>query len=470
MTRRLSIPTLSRLPADVQRPHYPLERVRLGVVHLGVGNFHRAHQAVAFDRLLAAGDLRWGICGVGLRRDAMSAALSPQDGLYSVIEREGGGQRVSVVGALRSLLGPADGVAAAVARIASPEVAIVTVTVTEKGYDDVGPSSAAGVLAAGLAARRAAGAGGLTAISCDNLQHNGRRLRERVLAQAQAQGGALAEGDALLAWLDREVSFPDGMVDRIVPATTDQDRAEAAARLGCEDAWPVPAEPFSQWVLEDRFAAARPALDSVGVQFVEDVAPWEAMKLRLLNAAHSALAWLGAPAGLATVDQAIAQPQLLAAVERLWSQAARTLPGAVTAQAPDYTRALLARFRNPAIGHRLVQIAMDGSRKLAPRLLATLADCRRDRLPHDALLDVIAAWMHWVGGRNDDGTPHPVDDPLAPRLALAAAATPVDAVRALLRFDEVFDGALAQDVALERALAQRLAAFREKGTLAALGG
>jgi fructuronate reductase len=463
-TGRLSIAALAGLPADVERPRYPLDRVRLGVVHLGVGNFHRAHQAVAFDRLLEAGDLRWGICGVGLRRDAMSAALGPQDGLYSVIERDASGQRVAVVGALRRLLGPADGLAAAVARIASPEVAIVTVTVTEKGYDDAGPGSAAGVLAAGLAARRAAGAGGLTAISCDNLQHNGRRLRERVLAEA-APGG-----DALLAWLEREVAFPDGMVDRIVPATTAQDRADAAARLGCEDAWPVPAEPFSQWVLEDRFAGPRPALDSAGVQFVADVAPWEAMKLRLLNAAHSALAWLGAPAGLATVDLAIAEPRLLAAVERLWSQAAPTLPDAVQAKAPDYTRALLERFRNPTIGHRLVQIAMDGSRKLPPRLLATLADCRRLGLPHDALLDVVAAWMHWVGGRDDDGAPHRVDDPLASRLAQAAAQDPVDAVRALLRIEAVFDDALALDPVLERALVQRLTGFREKGTLAALGG
>jgi fructuronate reductase len=460
---RLSVEALAGLPAAVERPAYDVLAARIGVVHLGVGNFHRAHQAVAFDRLMAGGDLRWGICGVGLRRNAMRDALGPQQGLYSVIERDGGGSRAQVVGALRELHGP-EGRPAVVARLASPEVAVVTLTVTEKGYDDRGPGSAAALIAEGLAARRVAGGQGLTAISCDNLQRNGERLRDVVLREAAVVGPGLAD------WIERHVSFPSSMVDRIVPATTDADRDEAGRLLGCADAWPVPAEPFSQWVLEDRFSGLRPGLDAVGVEMVDDVEPWEAMKLRLLNAAHSALAYLGAPAGLRTVDQAIAEPRLRAFVEQLWREAALTLPGSVRPRAHAYTRELLRRFENPTIGHRLVQIAMDGSRKLPPRVLGTLRDLRQSGHPAQAPLQLVAAWMHWVGGTDDDGTSHPVDDPLAERLVQASHGDAQAAVTALLGIEAVFGQDLAQQAALQSELARRLAAIREKGTLAALGG
>lgn len=465
--RRLSEGGLDRLPADVERPAYSRGRQAPGVVHLGTGNFHRAHQALAFDDLLAAGDARWGICGVSLKRPAMRDALTPQDGLYSVLVRDGAGTRVRVVGALAELRVAPEGRDAVLRRIASPDTRLVTLTITEKGYDEAGADGAIALLHEGLAARRAAGAGGLSLLSCDNLSSNGARLHARLLQAA-------ADEPALAAWIERSVCCPDTMVDRIVPATADADRREAAARLGCEDAWPVPAEPFTQWVIEGRFHGEAPPLDRVGATFVDDVAPWEAMKLRLLNAAHSALAYLGATAGLPTVDAAIAEPRLRAFVRRLWAQAGATLPASVRRQAPGYGERLLERFANPALRHRLLQIAMDGSRKLPQRLVATLCDARRAGLPHDAPVLAIAAWMRFCAGVDEAGGPLPLDDPLAARLRAAATAAG-DAratVVAMLAIDEVFGGVSdggRPDPALVEALAGALAGLRAAGSLGSIG-
>jgi len=464
VTDRLSERTLAALPADVARPAYARRATRLGVVHLGVGNFHRAHQALVFDDLLAAGDARWAVSGVSLRRPAMRDALAPQDGLYSVLTRDGAGTRVRVVGALRELLVAPEAPSAVIARLAAADTRLVTLTVTEKGYDETGPASAVGLLAAGLAARRAAGHGGLSVLSCDNLSHNGARLQARLRAEAAAIDPALAD------WIDRAVACPDTMVDRIVPATVDTDREEAARRLGVADAWPVAAEPFTQWVVERRFAGEAPPLEAAGVELVDDVAPWEAMKLRLLNAAHSSLAYLGALAGLPTVDAAIAEPRLRAFVERLWRQATATLPASVRAQAPGYAARLLERFANPALRHRLLQIAMDGSRKLPQRLVATLLEARRAGQPHDAPLLAVAAWMQFCAGRDDAGRELPLDDPLAARLRTLARA-PGDAlqtVRAVLAVEEVF-GDAAADATLAQALADALDGLRRTGALAAIG-
>jgi fructuronate reductase len=457
---RLSDATLATLPADVARPAYDRRRASIGVVHLGVGNFHRAHQAVAFDDLLASGDPRWGVSGASLVRPAMRDALAPQDGLYALLVRDGGGTRPRVVGALRELLVAPEAPGAVVARIAAPDTRLVTLTITEKGYDDDGPGGAVALLVAGLAARRAAGLGGLSLLSCDNLSRNGARLHARLRAAASASDPALAD------WLDARVACPDTMVDRIVPSTTDADRAEAAARLSVDDGWPVAAEPFTQWVVERRFAGDAPPLEAAGAQLVDDVAPWEAMKLRLLNAAHSSLAYLGATAGLATVDAAIAESRLRAFVERLWAQAAATLPAPVRGEAPAYGARLLARFENPALRHRLLQIAMDGSRKLPLRLIATLLDARRAGLPHDAPLLALAAWMRFCDGRDEAGGALPLDDPLAARLRTAAGGEAAPVARAMLAIGEVF-GDAAADTRLADDLAAALRALRERGALAA---
>ncbi|MFM1988992.1 MAG: hypothetical protein RJA99_1949 [Pseudomonadota bacterium] len=461
---RLSDTTLAALPADVARPAYDRRAVRTGVVHLGLGNFHRAHQAVVFDDLLASGDLRWGVCGASLKRPAMRDALAPQDGLYALLVRDGAGTRPRVIGAIRERLVAPEAPAALVARIAAADTRLVTLTVTEKGYDETGPAGAVGALAAGLAARRATGRGGLSVLSCDNLSRNGAKLAARLRAEAAAIDPALAD------WIDANVACPDTMVDRIVPATTDDDRAEAAARLGLDDAWPVAAEPFTQWVVERRFAGEAPPLEAAGVELVDDVAPWEAMKLRLLNAAHSSLAYLGAAAALPTVDAAIAEPRLRAFVARLWAQAAPTLPAAVQGHAPAYGARLLERFANPALHHRLLQIAMDGSRKLPQRLLATLVDARRSGLPHDAPALAVAAWIRFCAGRDEAGRALPLEDPLAARLR-EAATTHGDAratVRAVLGLDPAFAGAAGDD-GLARAVAAALETLRARGTLGTLG-
>jgi fructuronate reductase len=461
---RLSDRTLAGLPAGVASPAYDRGRSAVGVVHLGVGNFHRAHQAVVFDDLLAAGDPRWGVCGVSLRRPAMRDSLHPQDGLYTVLVRDGSGTRARVIGALRALQVAPEAPAAVIARLAAADTRLVTLTITEKGYDETGPASAVGLLAAGLAARRAAGGAGLSVLSCDNLSHNGARLHERLLRAAHAIDPALA------AWVGREVACPGTMVDRIVPATVEADRAEAQALLGCTDAWPVAAEPFAQWVVEGRFAGEPPPLAAAGVQVVADVAPWEAMKLRLLNAAHSALAYLGAPAGLASVDAAIAQPVLRAFVAHLWREATPTLPAAVRREAPAYGASLLARFDNPALRHRLLQIAMDGSQKLPQRLVATLREARASGAPHDALLWAVAAWMRYLAGVDERGGALPLDDPLAARLR-ALATAPGDTagtVRGLLGVAEVFGADLAGDPALVASLARALEALRVLGSIGAL--
>lgn len=431
---RLSAETLDRLPGDVAVPRYDRGTVRRGVVHLGIGAFHRAHQAAVFEAALASGDLRWGITGVSLRSPGVRDQMAPQDGLYTLLVRDGAGERAQVVGAVLEVLVAPEGPAAVVAALASPDTQIVTLTITEKGYkldradggllrDDPdvqhdlasleAPRTAAGLLVAGLAARRKAGLAPFTAMSCDNLPHNGALLRDAVLAMAEAHDPALA------TWIADEGAFPATMVDRIVPATTGDDIAALAARLGLEDRAMVKAEPFLQWVIEDRFCGPRPDFAALGVQLTEVVAPWEDAKLRLLNGAHSAISYLGGLAGDTYVHEFVARAEGRALVAALWDEAAETLAPPPGLDIPAYRRALMRRFANPALQHRTRQIAMDGSQKLPQRLIAPIVERRRRALSVDALALAVAAWMRWQAGVTDFGEPFPVDDPLADRLAEA---------------------------------------------------
>lgn len=446
---RLSTATLDHLPAAVARPTYDRSRVKRGVVHLGIGAFHRAHQAAVFEQALAAGDLRWGITGVSLRSAGVRDQLAPQDGLYTLVVRDGEGERLQVVGAIMDTLVAPEDPAAVVAALASAETHIVTLTITEKGYKldratgklqagdpDVAhdlasldaPRTAPGFLVAALAARHAAGTGPLTILSCDNLPHNGTLLRDAVLAIAAAHDADLHD------WIAAAVTFPQTMVDRIVPATTPADIAALADRLGVEDHAMVKAEPFTQWVIEDRFAGERPDLAAFGVQLTDAVAPWEDAKLRLLNGAHSAIAYLGGLAGFDFVHEVVAQPEARAFVEALWDESATTLDPPAALDIAQYRTALMARFANPALQHRTRQIAMDGSQKLPQRLLAPIADRRAKRQSVDALALAIAAWMRWQSGVTDTGETFAIDDPIADRLgaAIAGATTSAERVDALL--------------------------------------
>ncbi|MGI4878028.1 MAG: mannitol dehydrogenase family protein [Janthinobacterium lividum] len=410
------------LPADVQRPAYDRDAQASGIVHLGIGAFHRAHQAVYTDDAMDAGDRNWAITGVSLRSPEVRDALEPQDGLYTVTERDGGGDTTRLIGSVRRVLVAPESPAAVVAAIAAPATRIVSLTVTEKGYwrapdgsldpalpDLAGgtPVSIFGFLADGLARRRDAAAGGLTLISCDNLAANGRQLERLLQAVLMARDPALAE------WVAAQCTCPSTMVDRIVPAPTEADRTSIAARLGVRDEAAVIAEPFRQWVIEDRFAGDRPGWEAGGTEFVADVAPYEVAKLRMLNGAHSALAYLGLAHGYAFVHEAVADPAIAALVERLMrDEAAGSFTPAPGQDLDRYATALMARFANPALNHRLAQIAMDGSQKIPQRWLEALAARRSAGGESPSILRALAAWIDHVRG-----DVRPVDDPAAAALA-----------------------------------------------------
>ena len=411
MTKRLSNNTIANVPAAI--PRYDRGAVTPGTVHLGVGAFHRAHQAAYVDACLADGESDWGIVGVSLRSPDTRDALKPQDGLYTLAIRDSTGEQLQVIGSIQSLLVAPEDPGAVLAELTDPRIRIVTLTITEKAYlraadgtldsahPDIvhdlanpgSPKTAHGFLAEALARRRAAGSPPFTVLCCDNLPANGATLHRLMVEFAKlrdAHGGA---GLALASHVANEVAFPSSMVDRIVPATTDADRARIGQQIGVEDAWPVMTEPFRQWVIEDRFPAGRPAWERFGVTMVEDVGPFEDMKLRLLNGAHSGIAYLGLLSGHATVDRAFADPAIRQFVDRLWAEAIPTLPQDAGLDTSAYTAELADRFSNTALAHRTAQIANDGSQKLPQRIVASaLARLEAGLLPEHLSL-VVAAWI-----------------------------------------------------------------------------
>jgi fructuronate reductase len=413
----LGLGTLDRLP-ETARPLIDPATTEVGVLHLGLGVFHRGHQVGYTEEAMAAtGDTRWGICAAGIRSRATVDALAAQDGLFAVLVRDGRPEPVElrVYGALReTLLG-----AEVVERLADPRITVVTLTVTEKGY--LPGSAVIEWLAEGLRRRAAAGAGPVTVLSCDNLPRNGRVVGDAVRAAA----------GELRGWIEENVAFPSSMVDRIVPYVRPEDLEAVAAGLGVTDRAAVATEPFRQWVIEDRFAADRPAWERAGALIVPDVTPYELMKLRLLNGAHSLIAYLGLLHGCETIAEAVSRDDIAAAVRALMDEdVTPTLPVPEGFDLEAYKRSLMARFANPALRHQTTKVAEDGSLKLPLRLVTVL----RERLaagatPAHAAL-AIAAWMRWVS------VAPRLDDPLADRLRAAAAdATgPRSLVDALLPF------------------------------------
>jgi fructuronate reductase len=462
--RRLQAAVLSNLPETVQRPDYALADTRIGIVHIGTGAFHRAHQAVYIDDLLARFP-EWAICGVSLHSTDVRDALRPQDGLYT-LARLGESGTLRVIGSIRELLCARDEQPAVLARLADQATRLVTLTVTEKGYCLAGedldlahpeiahdlaepatPRSAIGHLVAGLTARRERGVAPFTVLSCDNLPNNGRRLRRALLQYARHLDPGLA------GWIGDNVAFPCSMVDSITPFTDDALRERVSSALGCMDAWPVQRETYTQWVIEDAFGSNRPPLQSVGATLSRDVAGHDRAKLRLLNGAHSTLAYVGSLLDLATVGEAMANPSLASFVERLMRGSivpATALPGELDAD--RYVRDILDRFRNPAVRHKLLQIAWDGSQKLPVRLLGTIGDALATGRDISALCVPIAAWLHFVRRQARNGVA--LVDPLAEKLADIGRATTGAAdhdVAAFLELLPVF-GALADDVRFTAAL------------------
>jgi fructuronate reductase len=422
---RLSQGTLAALAPDVEKPGYDRRAHAVGIVHFGVGAFHRAHQAVYTDTALSAGDKDWTILGVSLRSAAVRDQLVPQDGLYTVTSRSGQGDASRLIGAIQTVLVGPQEAQAIIDAIAAKTTCIITFTVTEKGYHrspsggldvaapgiaaDLGeraaPATLFGYLRHGLASRRAAGLPGLSLVSCDNLAENGAVLRGLLREYLDRADPALAR------WVETECRCPSTMVDRIVPATTIDDLASVERRIGLRDEGAVVTEPFSQWVIQDDFAGARPRWEAGGAQLVSDVTLYETAKLRMLNGAHSALAYLGLEREHRFVHEAVADPEIGPTVERLMrEEAASSLPTGLDTEA--YADQLLERFSNPALPHELQQIAMDGSQKIPQRWLGTLAHHQQRGRQCPAIFTALAAWIRHV--RGDRGN---VNDPAADEIA-----------------------------------------------------
>jgi fructuronate reductase len=425
-----------------------------GIVHLGIGAFHRAHMADYTDAAIRAGDLRWGILGASLRSPDTREALAPQDYLYTIAESDETGERCRVIGCLRGVLVAPENPQTLIDAMCLPSVKIVSLTVTEKGYchdpatgelnaehPDIvhdlahphAPRSAPGFLVEALRARKERGLPPFTVLCCDNLPDNGRTVARVVTRLAGLRDPVLG------TYVAANVAFPATMVDRIVPATTDADRARIAAATGLEDAWPVVTEVYNNWVVEDRFPQGRPHWSAT---FVDDIAPFELMKLRLLNGAHSSMAYLGYLAGRETIADCMRDDALAHFVAHLMHrEVTPTLPVPPGADIAAYKQALLRRFRNPGLRHRTWQIAMDGSQKLPQRLLGTIRDRLKAGQPIDGLALGVAAWMRYVTGIDESGQPIDVRDPLRDELRARADAAGRDAAKlaaALLGVDRIF--------------------------------
>ena len=443
---RLSNDTLGAVPETIGKPDYDRAQTSTGIVHLGIGAFHRGHLAVYIDECLA-GDPSWAICGVSLRSPRTRDALAPQDGLYTLGVQSAAGLKPRIIGSVKEVLVAPEEPQALLERLTDPSTRIVSLTVTEKGYchdpatgrlkadhPDIlhdlaanfagageAPISAIGWLWLGLAARHEQGIPPFTVLCCDNLPANGATVRQVVLDYA-----VLKDPDKV-AWATDALAFPSTMVDRIVPATTDHDRAMLAAALGMEDAWPVMAEPFSQFVVQDHFPIGRPDLDTVGVTMTQDVEPFEAMKLRMLNGSHSTLAYLGWLAGHETVADTMTDASLRRLISDLMgSEIIPTLSMPYGVDLPAYRDVLLERFANPALKHKTFQIAMDGSQKLPQRLLGTIRDRLSDGQSIDRLALGVAAWIRFATGQDEAGASFEVQDPLADEFAILASDAAID--------------------------------------------
>jgi fructuronate reductase len=465
-------------------PRVDPKGLEVAMVHLGLGAFHRAHQAVYTEDAMAAEPGPWGICGASRRSRAVVDALTEQDGLYGVLERGPEADRVRVVGAVREALVAAEQPDELRDRLASAGTHVVTLTVTEAGYHhdragrlDAGhpdvaadlaggtPRTPVGQLVRGLAARRAAGVDApLAIVSCDNLPRNGAVLR-RLVDDFCAHAGPAGLAD----WIAAHADFPCTMVDRIVPAATAADRDTASGLIGARDEATVVAEPFSQWVLEDAFRGPRPAWEAAGAMLVPDTRPYETMKLRLVNGGHSALAYLGLLRGHVTVADAVADPELRGFLERLLeSELAPTLGPVPGIDLDRYRADLVTRFANPRMGHRLAQIGTDGAIKLPLRLLVPARELlAAGREPAGSCL-VVAAWLHRLAGEDGESpAAGAVEEEIA--AAVAGAGSPAAAAERALAVSAVFGDDLREDPTFRALLADGLAALAGGGDARALG-
>ncbi len=478
----LAARSLRLLNEQVATPSYDRSRVRAGIVHLGVGGFHRSHQAMYLDRLMSRGEaLDWGICGVGvLPTDrTMADVMAEQDCLYTLLVRHADGSLdARVIGSMVEYLFAPDDPEAVVAKMADPSTRIVSLTVTEGGYntsavtgrfDEENPEvvsdlrsptalrTSFGLVTEALARRRERGIVPFTVVSCDNMPGNGEVARLSFGAFAGLRDPRLGD------WVEREVPFPNSMVDRITPVTTDADRAELAERFGVVDRWPVVCEPWTQWILEDSFADGRPPLEDAGVQLVDDVGPYELMKLRLLNAGHQVVAHLGRLAGLEHVHEAASDPlfrRLLTTY--LDEEAAPTLRPVPGIDLGDYKREVVARFASPAVRDTLDRIRTNSSDRMPQFVLPVLRYNLATGGPIRCAVATVAGWARAAEGTDDDGRPIELVDARADALASRARS---DDPLAFVADRELF-GELAEDARFTAAYRDALSSLRTRGARA----
>ncbi|SDK99152.1 mannitol 2-dehydrogenase [Franzmannia pantelleriensis] len=482
----LDTTTLSSLPADVERPRYDRGAVSAGIVHIGVGGFHRAHQAMYLDTLMNQGEaLDWGIVGVGVMPGdkRMQQALAAQDHLYTlVVKHPDGHYEPRVIGSMIDYLFAPDDPEAVIQRMVDPAIRIVSLTVTEGGYNfhsvsgefdldnpqiqaDLAtpsrPSTTFGLVVEALVRRRAQGIPPFTLMSCDNIQGNGEVAKQMFSAYARARDPELGE------WLAAEVAFPNSMVDRITPVTSTADIDELAARFGVEDAWPVVCEPFTQWVLEDHFDAGRPALEQAGVQVVEDVEPYELMKLRLLNASHQALCYFGYLAGYRYAHEVCQDPLfvefLLGYMREEGSPTLAPVPGV---DLERYRLTLIERFANPEVKDTLARLCAESSDRIPKWLVPVI----REQLARDGKIRrsaaVVASWARYAEGRDEQGQLIEVVDRLKQPL-MALAADNRSRPTAFIENRELF-GDLAEQPRFREAYLDALGSLHERGARATL--
>lgn len=481
----LSAASLKSLEPGITVPTYPREHLCHAWVHIGVGAFHRAHQAVYLDDLAEQRlSDQWGVCGVGLlgQDKRMEEALLPQQCLYTVVERSASAEHARVVGSLIRYLFAPEHREEVLGVLADADTRIVSLTITEGGYNfnqttgefeaanpavqadlrqPTAPSTVFGYVCEALERRRRAGIAPFTLLSCDNLQGNG------AIARKMMTSFAALRDDALAAWIAANVAFPNCMVDRIAIQTTDEDRAMVARAFGIEDAWPVVTEPFRQWVIEDTFCNGRPHLEEVGAQIVGDVHPYEMMKIRLLNASHQALAYLGYLCGYRYVHEVMNDPQFQVFIGRMMdveiTPHLAPVPGVDLAA---YKRSLIERFANPKIRDRVSRICFDASARMPKFLLPTLSEALAGRRPHRLLTLAVAGWFRYLRGVDEQGDPIQIEDQMADQLqALARAGG--DDPRPLLGIHSLF-GDLGQDQGFVAELEEALHRLSSQGARATL--
>ncbi|MDA0137279.1 mannitol dehydrogenase family protein [Solirubrobacter deserti] len=457
----LNTGSLGQHALRVTVPTYDRTALTPSVVHISVGSFHRSHQALYFDELAERRiTTAWGLVGVGLHRPEMREALTPQDGLYTVVTRGGASDQARVVGVIRRYLFAPEESGGVVATLADARTRLVTLTITAHGYAGEDPEALV-LLVEALARRRRDGLPPFTVLSCDNLPDNGALAREAVLACARKRDEGLAD------WIATEGAFPSSVVDRITPKTTPADRERLAQQFGVDDRWPVMTEPFSQWVIEDEFADGRPPLDQVGVRFVRDARPYALIKTRLLNGSHCALGPLGFLAGHRTASEALADPLFRAYLERLMADEVQPLLPLVDGINPaTYRNTLLARLANPALADDLGRLCRNLSAKLPLHVLSSIAEARDGGRPHPLLTFAVAGWLRYLRGADERGEGFAIEDPRAERLRALARRGGADP-RPVLAERDVF-GALADDAAFALAVERDLRSLDTHGARAAL--